>query len=919
MRIVLLVMIAASMLVGLLPVQAQSRRQAPPQLDQPQDGQTQDEQAAPNRKRRQGPGQGQGQAGGQTGGQSGGGAAGHAGAQGRPIRVLVEQANAAFQAGRYLDAEPLYRQLLELREQKRGDESFPVVPVMNRLGLCLAEQGRYPEAEALFRRALATAEQLSGGEHATVAMSLNNLGYALRRQGRMVEAEPILRRALAMRERVLGPEHPDVASTLVNLTQAIGITRRPAETEPMLRRALAIREKAYGPDHPAVAGVNSAISLLLRSQGRGADAEALLRRSIEIQEARLGANHPRLATSFTTLGMTQLSLKRYADAEVSFRRAAAIRETVFGSNNPDTAQTYGNLAYALAHQQRAEEALAEIRRATAIHIVRRENDDQRRDEGTESERRSARWLFARHVGIAYLASRSATDRIPELSREAFEMQQWAQTGGVSGALTRMAARFAAGSGPLAALVRERQDVQARRHALDRGLIEAATRPTAERDRAQENATRAEIMTLDQRLDALDARLASEFPRYEELSSAQPLPMAKARELLARDEAMLVYLVRDDDAFLWIVRKDRVFWRRLAHDRKSLDEAVKGLRAWLDPTLNRALAPMPLAAAHKLYNDILPGAEEALKGINRLLVVPDGPLQSLPFGVLVTSLPQAEASDAAQYAAAPWLVRKYAITVLPSVASLKALRVVAGQDASREPFVGYGDPELGGHGTGGRGAPAPRMDQGIADVAAVQGLEPLPESATELREMAKGFHATAGSVFLGRAATEKAVKSANLSRYRVVAFATHGLMAGEFGDNSEPALVLTPPVVGTPEDDGLLMASEVAQLKLDADWVILSACNTAAPDGTPGAEGMSGLAKAFFYAGARSLLVSHWAVASDAAVRLTTGTVAAMDREPGIGRAEALRRSMLALLDDKAMAHPMFWAPFVLVGEGGTGR
>ncbi|MCC6466834.1 MAG: CHAT domain-containing protein [Alphaproteobacteria bacterium] len=946
MRIVLLVMVATSVLLGPPPVQAQGRRQ-PPQVEQPQDEQPQDEQAVPSRKRRQGQGQGQGhgrrqgQGAGQEGqeqapstpaqGQAGGQPdsqpsvppksppTGQAGSQGRPIRVLVEQANAAFQAGRYLEAEPLYRQVLEMREQKRGDESFPVVPVMNRLGLCLAEQGKYPEAEALFRRALATAEQLSGGEHATVAMSLHNLGYALRRQGRMAEAEPILRRALAMRERVLGPEHPDVASTLVNLTQAIGITRRPAETEPMLRRALAIREKAYGPDHPSVAGVNSAIAVLLRNQGRGTDAEALMRRSIAIQEARLGPEHPRLANSLITLGMTQLTLKRYADAEASFRRAAAIRETVFGPNHPDTAQAYGTLAYTLAHQQRAEEALTEIRRATAIHIVRRENDDQRRDEGTESERRSARWLFARHVGIAYLASRGASERIPELSREAFEMQQWAQTGGVSGALTRMAARFATGSGPLAALVRERQDVQARRHALDRGLIEGATRPTAERDRAQENAMRAEIVALDRRLDALDARLAGEFPRFEELSSAQPLPMAKARELLARDEAMLVYLVRDDDAFLWIVRKDRVFWRRLAHDRKSLDEAVKGLRAWLDPTLNRALAPMPLVAAHKLYNDILPGADEALQGINRLLVVPDGPLQSLPFGVLVTSPPQGEANDAAQYAAAPWLVRKYAITVLPSVASLKALRVVAGRDATREPFVGYGDPELRGSGTGGRGAPAPRMDQGIADVAAVQGLEPLPESATELREMAKGFHATAGTVFLGRAATERAVKSANLARYRVVAFATHGLMAGEFGDNSEPALVLTPPAVGTPEDDGLLMASEVAQLKLDADWVILSACNTAAPDGTPGAEGMSGLAKAFFYAGARSLLVSHWAVASDAAVRLTTGAVAAMDRQPGIGRAEALRRSMLALLDDKAMAHPMFWAPFVLVGEGGTGR
>ncbi|MCZ6745339.1 MAG: CHAT domain-containing protein, partial [Alphaproteobacteria bacterium] len=113
-----------------------------------------------------------------------------------------------------------------------------------------------------------------------------------------------------------------------------------------------------------------------------------------------------------------------------------------------------------------------------------------------------------------------------------------------------------------------------------------------------------------------------------------------------------------------------------------------------------------------------------------------------------------------------------------------------------------------------------------------------------------------------------------------------------------------------------------KLKLDAEWVILSACNTAAADGTPGAEGLSGLAKAFFYAGSRALLVSHWPVASDAAVKLTTGAFAELAKPAGIGRAEAMRRSMLALMADEERpfyAHPMFWAPFIVVGEGGRQR
>jgi len=158
----------------------------------------------------------------------------------------------------------------------------------------------------------------------------------------------------------------------------------------------------------------------------------------------------------------------------------------------------------------------------------------------------------------------------------------------------------------------------------------------------------------------------------------------------------------------------------------------------------------------------------------------------------------------------------------------------------------------------------------------------------------------------------------LNDYKVLAFATHGLVAGDFKGLAEPALVLTPPARDSEHDDGLLTASEVAQLKLDADWVILSACNTAAADGTPGAQGLSGLAKAFFYAGSRALLVSHWPVSSEAAVALTTRMLTEYANDPGIGRAEALRRSMMALMDeDPRFAHPFYWAPFVIVGEGGV--
>jgi CHAT domain-containing protein len=211
------------------------------------------------------------------------------------------------------------------------------------------------------------------------------------------------------------------------------------------------------------------------------------------------------------------------------------------------------------------------------------------------------------------------------------------------------------------------------------------------------------------------------------------------------------------------------------------------------------------------------------------------------------------------------------------------------------------------------------------VSLAKALPQLPDTANEVRSIAKVIKADKADLKLGSLASETMVKHTKLENYRVVYFATHGLVSGEVEKfakvKAEPALALTIPDKPSDLDDGLLTASEVAQLKLNSDWVVLSACNTAA-EGKPGAEALSGLARAFFYAGARSLVVSHWEVDSEATVRLMTGLFQASARDPKLSHAEALQKSMLSMIDNAQSdddAHPRIWAPFVVVGEPAKGR
>jgi CHAT domain-containing protein len=747
--------------------------------------------------------------------------------------------------------------------------------------------GNYAAALVEAQKYEAAVKTQFGANHTNYASALNNLAVVYYWQGKYAEAEGLHKRALAIREQALGANHSLVAATLDNLASVYQSQGKYAEAEGLHKRALAIREKALGANHSLVAATLSNLANVYKEQGRFGEAEGLYKRALAIREKALGANHPDVATTLNNLANVYQSQGKYGEAAGLHKRALAIREKALGANHPDVANTLNNLARLYQSQGKYAEEIA----------------------------------------------------------------QWASQSSAAAAIQQMAARVGSGGGALAALVRESQDLSAAWRDRDKRLLDALSKQEGQRDQTAVEALRKQMTESESRIAAIGAGLEKQFPDYATLASPKPLKTEEVQKLLGADEAMVIFLAGDKESYVFAVTRDGFDWRTIPIGAKALSDKVAAFRRGLDvEELRKSAATgkpllFDLALAHELYAALIGPAEALVKDKRHLLVVPTGALTSLPFHLLVTekpSMPVPALKDIATYRDAAWLIKRQAVSVLPSVASLKALRTFARKEQAAKPMVGFGDPVFDpAERAAALAARSRSLKQAAAKSRAVaanlqfaidkgrptttraysaiwQGAEAdraelakalpsLLDTADELKAVAAKLGAPASDIHLANDASETTVKRAPLADYRVVYFATHGLVAGDVEGLGEPSLALTLPAKPTELDDGLLTASEVAQLKLNADWVVLSACNTAAGD-KPGAEALSGLARAFFYAGARALLVSHWSVASDAAARLTTSTFDIMKTDPKAGRAEALRRAMLAYMNDKASplnAYPAF--------------
>lgn len=771
-----------------------------------------------------------------------------------------------------------------------------------------AKQGRLAEAEVDARRALLSRLKDTGKYNSVTPRFVMGLAGILVDQGRYEEAEKLGRVALEINKTVGVPE--DSQATVQLLSQLAGILT--------LRRQNAEASEMFARIDKAVAGW-----------------DPQRRQVFELNPSRI----------LSLYGSGQLDAGIAAAEQLVKKQIARV-----GDNHFDTASARGTLAVGLMRARRDAEAIREFK--AAIPVMMASANENADDENTTVV--AARSQRLQTIVESYLLLLGREGAGKDIGEETFSLADAVRGRSVQQALAASSARAAAKDPALAELVRKEQDLTKQVNAQLGTLNNVLALPAAERDEKGVQQIQASIATLRGQRDKARQEIKQKFPTYADLVSPKPPSVAEIRATLADDEAMLSFYFGQNGSFVWAVpRSGPVVFAPVQAKSGDIEAKIRKLREALEPqaAMISDIPPFDLKLGHELYELLLKPVESGWKPAKNLIVVTNGALGLLPLSLLPTAPAEVAAEEDplfVGYRNVPWLARTHAVSTVPSAAALRTLRQLPPGKPGRGDLVAFGDPyfnseqhaeaegggekiqvaDAGGNIT--RGGPLKRRNspklEGV-DSAELGLLPRLPDTADELKSIALALQADPSKVlFLGKSATESAVKGMNLSGFRILAFATHGLVPGELNGLTQPALALSSPAVTGEGGDGLLTMEEILGLKLDADWVILSACNTGAGAGA-GAEAASGLGRAFFYAGTRALLVTNWSVHSQSARQLVTDLFKRQAEDPKLSRSEALRQAAMALADgpgylnsegktEFAYAHPLFWAPYTIIGDGG---
>lgn len=851
-----------------------------------------------------------------------------------------------FHGGQYAQVEPFARMLHEAQVAALGPFHRATLRTETILARVARELRRNEEALERFSALYDKWRANYPHDDFEVQTSVMNLALGLSRVGKAQQGLPYAARALRYAETELGFADETTIHWRDSLTVLLDSLGAHEEVLSLHRANIeALAAASFGGARYMHVGIMRQVGRTLVKMRRSKEAAEAYRAAVARYDVVHGREHRQTVLARVEYADVLMKLDEFDALERLIDEAYPALVKAYGEESRPMADLLETYALALAHRSpgtddfsRAVEMMGRSvdLRARLVDAKDRRLADARRyfssmlfdAEDYPGALREVRLasegnMFARSAHLRALHANAHFEHITrrEAMDEALRIQQSTAQSVAGGAMRMQAARLLLG-GELASVHRELSDLINREEVLREELVQLLALPVEERSAEREAALRQESAELDRRILADIARIEAERPDFEAAMGGGVASLDDIQSMLAEDEAAVLVAISPFDHesnFLFTITRDDFAFDWIMPPLAEIEEKVNAVRASISHRLGvrgatsmseragRGPEDFDFEAAHWLWDKVLRRSERLVAGKRHVYMDVRGALASVPPQLLLKSHEPGRG-----FAEADWMIRHHAVTVVPSFFSLKAQRFGAERPRAPQPFLGYGDAVFD---------PGALQEQmvlaGLSDeVSATRaGLAPLPETAIEVRRVAASLGAGDTEIRLGHAASEAAVKAARLADYRVLHFATHGLVAGEWTSNGaadEPALVLT----GGNGEDGLLTASEIMQLRLNADWVLLSACNTAV-GGKPGAEALEGLAQSFLYAGARALLVSHWPVESQSAVHLMSSVFEARAGNAQLTGTQAHREAVLAMIDnppDPAWRHPAFWAPFVLVGN-----
>lgn len=765
-------------------------------------------------------------------------------------------------------------------------------------------------------------------------------------------SEQKYRDLLELRQQFLAPDHPGLAEPMLGIALQLSNQQRFVESATMFDAAQPLAAASYdalvepryylyrgmdrgnrgdcagGLDYIRLAGESlteiadeggwSGEDAVLVGAGSGAPIELALSKLLEARLlfclSRIREGEAALNDGYSLLRVNELApahwrsffeserasmmadLRREGAGESGYQTAITERQEIFTASRPE--------AIDLLHLGDLQVERGDVTRALVLY---RQAVEILLDQGN-GVRAPQIWTY---LQVLQQLGEERPSQREELYSEMFAAGQLIQTPLTAQTIQSTAVRLASGDQEVSGLIRELQDVEAEIFEVGQRLDIETTRPEGYRDSRLIQQLNAEREDLQAQHAELERAVQSAAPTYNQLLQ-RPVGIDRVEASLRQGEAIVQVLPGFSQSIIFFITSEGIRPVTIEVGEEEFQRAVTELRLGLVPNDDGRLNRYDTRLAHAIYRTVLGEFDSELNGVTHLVTVPGGSLTSLPFGILVRQ-PNAPVADF-DYRDVAFLARDMSVSLLPSVRSFADMRELVGESRAPRPFIGFADFQ-------------PHRDDGLTladscqaqQLALQQSAAPLPESAHEIAVAAQSFGARNAPLITGNAFTENAVETADLSDYRVVYFATHGLLPTDLECELQPALLTS---VGTGDNpgDGFLTASEILNLRLDADLIVLSACNTGGGDGQ-GGESLSGLARSFFYAGARAMLVSHWFVESDATVRTMTGMFDELGRRQGVGTAEALQRAQMEILDDAGgelpiyWSHPLYWGAFSLVGDG----